>query len=163
MSESRVPAATFVRRVELVGHRLWHHALGGIPTGLTQPDPQTGERWDAGQVWAHMAEFLPYWMDEVHKVIGCDGQTPAPFGRTKSDPVRIAAIEADRHDPPTLLLAQLAVSLSKLKTLLGQVPEDRWSAVGRHPTLGDMTLADIVERFLVGHLEEHMDQLEGLA
>ncbi len=32
--------------------------------------------------------------------------------------------------------------------------------MGAHPRLGDMPLAQIVEEFVVGHLEEHADQLD---
>ena len=34
------------------------------------------------------------------------------------------------------------------------------AAVGLHPSLGPMALPQILERFLVGHLEEHADQLD---
>jgi hypothetical protein len=32
-----------------------------------------------------------------------------------------------------------------------------------HPTLGEMTVQRLFERFIVAHLEEHADQLDGLA
>ena len=32
--------------------------------------------------------------------------------------------------------------------------------VGRHQTLGEMPVGEIVDRFLVAHLEEHADQLD---
>ena len=37
--------------------RLEAHAAGAAPAGLTEPDAGGTERWDAGQVWAHLAEF----------------------------------------------------------------------------------------------------------
>ena len=50
------------------------------PPGLTDPDPATGERWDAGQAWAHVAEFVPYWQNELERVVA--------GARRGADPVR---------------------------------------------------------------------------
>src|SRR5919198_752694 len=72
---------------------------------LTSPDPPTGERWEWGQVWAHLSEFCPYWMGQVRLVLESpQSEDPMPFGRVKSDPARVAAIEADRGRPPAELM-----------------------------------------------------------
>lgn len=55
------PAASFLARLDAVERRLEAHAARS-PAGLSEPEPVTGERWDAGQVWAHVAEFIPYWL-----------------------------------------------------------------------------------------------------
>src|SRR4029453_7400543 len=64
---------------------------------LTDPDPDSGERWDRGQVLAHVAEMLPYWAQQA-ELIAAGGQ--AEFGRVKSDPGRVAAIERERREDP---------------------------------------------------------------
>jgi len=135
------------------------------PPGLTDPDPATGEQWDAGQAWAHVAEFVPYWQREVHRVVAGagTGADPVPFGRTSEDPGRVGAIEAGRHQPPAEQMTQLANALSRLRTYLVGLSGAQWSALGVHGRLGEMTVAQIVERFVVGHLEEHAEQLEKLA
>ena len=133
------------------------------PAGLTDADPATGERWDAGQAWAHVAEFVPYWHGEVEQIVAGGGGDPPPFGRTSTDPVRVGAIEAGRHEPPTEQMEHLGRALMLLRTYLVGLPETQWSARGVHPRLGEMTVAQIVERFIVGHLEEHAEQLEKLA
>ena len=45
---------------------------------------------------------------------------------------------------------------------LDALPADAWSARGLHPTRGEMTPAEILDRFIVNHLEEHADQLDKL-
>jgi hypothetical protein len=57
VSEARLrSAAARVRtRAEAFGER------------QTAADPPTGERWDRGQVLSHIAEFLPYWIEEGPK------------------------------------------------------------------------------------------------
>ncbi len=41
-------------------------------------------------------------------------------------------------------------------------PTPDWQARGMHPTRGAMPVSEIVDRFIVEHLEEHADQLDGL-
>ena len=136
--------------------------LSAWPTGaLTDPDPGTGERWDAGQVLAHVAEMLPYWVQEVEKVAaGPDG---VAFGRVKSDPGRVAAIERDRRDDPLRLLARIDQGVAAVLALLDRLDAAALDRAGSHQTLGRMTVAQIVDDFLVGHLEEHADQLARLS
>jgi hypothetical protein len=124
---------------------------------LTEPDPGTGERWDAGQVLAHVAEMLPYWVREAEKVAaGPDG---VAFGRVKTNPERIAAIERDRRDDPPRLLARIDEGVAAVLALLDRLDDAALARAGTHQTLGRMTVAQIVEDFLVAHLEEHADQL----
>jgi hypothetical protein len=135
------------------------------PPGLTDPDAATGERWDAGQAWAHVAEFVPYWQGEIeHVVAGAGkGEAAVPFGRTSADPGRVGAIEAGRHEPPTEQMARLSGALTLLRGYLDTLTDAEWSARGIHSRLGEMSVARIAERFIVGHLEEHADQLGKLA
>jgi hypothetical protein len=136
--------------------------LSAWPTGaLTEPDPGTGERWDAGQVLAHVAEMLPYWVKEADKVVaGPDG---VAFGRVKSDPARVAAIERDRRDDPLRLLARIDQGVAAALALLDRLDAEALGRAGSHQTLGRMTVAQLVDDFLVGHLEEHADQLARLS
>jgi alkanesulfonate monooxygenase SsuD/methylene tetrahydromethanopterin reductase-like flavin-dependent oxidoreductase (luciferase family) len=60
-------------------------------------------------------------------------------------------------------MARLSGALTLLRGYLGTLTDDEWSARGVHSRLGEMTVARITERFIVGHLEEHADQLQKLA
>lgn len=149
-------------RLDVAEHRLAVFAEDP-PAGLTTPDAATGERWDAGQAWAHVAEFVPYWQGEIQHVVSNVGSDPVPFGRTSTDPGRVGAIEANRHEPPTEQMARLAGSLTLLRGYLAGLTDAQWGARGIHSRMGEMTVPDIVDRFVVGHLEEHADQLQELA
>jgi hypothetical protein len=133
------------------------------PGALTDADPRSGERWDRGQVWAHVAEFIPYWIHQAGPVISSQASgEPVPFGRTQADPERIGAIERDRREPVDALWATTREDIALLRTFLNALLPEQWLAVGVHPSLGPMSMTDITEEFLVGHLEQHADQLEGL-
>ena len=160
MSES----ARFLERLDAVAERLRAQSTREVGAdALTAPDPPTGERWEAGQVWAHLAEFIPYWIGEARTVVEGAGHGPTRFGRTKSDAGRLAAIERDRRSDRFALWARVEADLSTLRHFLEDLDDQAWQAVGRHPTLGEMSLPGIVDEFLVGHLEQHADQLDALA
>ena len=143
--------------------RLAEHADAPLPSGLTDPDPGDDERWEAGQVWAHLAEFPGYWLAQAERVVALPTSEPVPFGRVKTDANRIEAIERDRHTDPAALLQRVRASLAKVSDAARTLPAEAWTRRGMHPTRGEMTVESIVERFIVEHLEEHADQLDSLA
>jgi hypothetical protein len=152
-------AGGFVARVDAVTTRLEAQARAHA-AGLTSADPRTGERWDQGQVWAHLAEFIPYWIVEIGTILAAD--EPPGFGRTQSDPRRLGEIARRREEPPAVLMATVRQEAAGLRDLLIGFDQGAWERRGIHPTLGPMTVTQIVEDFLVGHLEQHADQLDSL-
>lgn len=159
---SMLDGTDFVARLDAIEQRLDALAAAVTPAGLTEPDPGGTERWEAGQVWAHMAEFVPYWQGEVESVIASYDGDPVPFGRTKEDPARIAGIEMGRDEGVRQLTGRVHDALEELKGFLAARTSAEWNAVGQHPLRGQMDVEAIVGRFVVAHLEEHADQLDGL-
>jgi hypothetical protein len=151
-----------IQRLDDVEARLVGHAATEAPAGLTEPDEGADERWEAGQVWAHIAEFVPYWHEQLESVIGGFDGTPVPFGRTKTDPGRIAAIEIGRHEEIGEQMSRTHESIAALKGYLAGLMPAEWNALGLHPIRGEMDVEAIVERFVVAHLEEHAEQLDRL-
>ena len=152
-------------RLENAEARLAAHADAQRP-GLTHPDAGTGERWESGQVWAHLAEFPAYWIGQLHALQAAHAAgvpQPIPFGRTRGDPGRAAAIEARRLEDPAALLQDVRSGVAAARVMCESLTTSEWAVTGLHPTLGEMPVPGIVERFLVGHLEEHATQLDELA
>jgi hypothetical protein len=133
------------------------------PRALTEPDPGSGERWETGQVWAHLAEFVPYWIEQTRSIVAASGGEPVAFGRTKSDAGRLAAIERDRRQPVTVLWSGVHSDIELLRRFLVGLDAGAWNARGLHPTRGVMEVRRIIDEFLIGHLEEHADQLAALS
>lgn len=156
------PADGFLERLQYVAMWLDEHSRRAVP-GLTDPDPKSGEQWEWGQVWAHLGEFVPYWIHQVGVVLKWPGTEPVPFGRIKTDPARVSAIERDRRLPAEDLMERLKGHLADLWEFVDQIPPEGWSKPGVHQTLGVMDVRQMVEEFLVGHLEEHEAQLRQLA
>ena len=155
-------ARGFLGRLDAVQARLSDLAAMAAPAGLTDPDEPSGERWDWGQVWAHLAEFPSYWTAEVRRALRAD-RTAGPFGRTKADPVRVRAIERDRTVPPPELMERLRPRLADLRALLTEMSSEEWARTVSHPTLGKLGMERVMEEFLVGHFEAHAAQLHSLS
>ena len=149
--------AETARRLQAAAGRLRASAVLLPDDVLTDADPESGERWDRGQVLAHVAEMLPYWAQQA-ELVAAGGQTE--FGRVSSDPDRIAAIERDRREDPERLLGRVDEGVAVVLALLDRLDDQALARTARHQTLGEMTVAELVNRFAVAHLEEHADQLD---
>lgn len=151
-----------IARLADAERRLVERAAEPPTAGLTAPDPGSGEQWEAGQVWAHLAEFPAYWLAQAQRVVALPTYEPVPFGRVKTDAGRLEAIERDRHTDPSALLERVRSSLAEVTDAIRSLPPEAWTRRGAHPTRGEMTVRQIVEHFIVEHLEEHADQLDSM-
>ena len=152
-----------IQMLEDVEQRLVEVAAGPAPSGLTDPDPGGTERWEAAQVWAHMAEFVTYWQAQLEHVVDTYRGQPVPFGRTKEDAARIEGIETGRSVPIAVLMERVHDGIEATRRYLPTLSADQWRSVGLHSRRGEMTVPQIVRRFTIDHLEEHADQLDDLA
>lgn len=151
-----------VARLSDSERRLAEHASRPLPSGLADPDPGGDERWEAGQVWAHLAEFPAYWLAQAQRVIAQPTHSPVPFGRVKTDAGRLEAIERDRHTDPQALLDRVRSSLAEVNDAVRSWDDETWRLRGMHPARGEMTVEQIIDKFIANHLEEHADQLDSL-
>jgi hypothetical protein len=117
--------------------------------------------WGPKELLAHTAEMLGFWPAEIDRILA-GGPAPVPFGRVSTDPLRIERIGRDRELPTAELFERIAAGTNRVRTRIRSLSAADAARIGLHPRLGDMTVGRIVERFLVGHLEEHVDQLRGI-
>jgi hypothetical protein len=116
--------------------------------------------WGPPETLAHVAEMIPFWTGEIERILAGSPE-PVPFGRVTTDPLRLGIIERDRSLPPRELFARIRSDSARLAARLRELSPAEARRRGLHARLGEMTVADIVPRFLVGHLEEHVEQLRG--
>jgi hypothetical protein len=158
-----VLAAPYLERLRIMRRRLAQLVPGRPgPGALTDPDPDDEEQWDWGQVWAHVAEFPAYWLDQLEAAFAAPRDPPPSFGRTKADPGRMAAIERDRTIPVPELWSRIEPELDRLGSMIEGLSAADWGLSVTHSRLGVLGMPRILEGFLVGHLEEHVNQLERL-
>ena len=119
--------------------------------------------WGPREVLAHVAEMLPFWLGELERVLDATpGGSPIPFGRTSDDAMRIGSLARDRTLPLRVLFARIDGGMRDWADRLGSLPDDARGRTGLHPTLGVMPATEILERFVLGHAEGHVAQLESI-
>ena len=122
-----------------------------------RPRPGVGGALDRGQVLAHVAEMLP-WAQQAELIAA--GQQAEWPGQVRPGPGR-----GHRARPPRGPAAPPRPGRRGRGRGPGPARPARRRRPGPHRpprTLGDMTVAEIVDRFAVAHLEEHADQLDPL-
>lgn len=116
--------------------------------------------WGPREVLAHLVEMLPFWLGELERVVDGDGHTPVTFGRIADDEVRIGMVGRERTLPIRVLFARLEAGIEAWERRLPELSDADRAKVGIHPRNGEMAVAAMPGRFIVGHLEEHVVQLE---
>jgi hypothetical protein len=122
-------------------------------------DDSDEARWGPGEVLAHLAEMAQYWQGEIERVL--DGPSdPVPFGRVAADAVRIGIVGRDRSVPPRVLYDRIDDALSRFDARWRGLTTADKARRGLHPSRGELTVAEMPDRFIVGHLADHVGQLE---
>jgi DinB superfamily len=156
--------------LELMRLQAARTALGAMQSRIEAGEPwplaavfgtEPEAAWGPREVLAHLAEMLPFWLGELERVV--DGATPpVPFGRVADDAARIGIIERDRTLPFRVLFARVDRGLHDWAERLPTLTAEQRAARGLHPRRGEMTTVDIMELFVIGHTEEHLEQLESV-
>jgi hypothetical protein len=115
--------------------------------------------WGPKETLAHVDEMIPFWLDQIDRILATDGPAAVPFGRTVADPDRIARIGRDRELPVGELFERFEAAAAAATGRIRAYPAGALERLGAHVRLGEMTVADILERFIIHHLDEHARQL----
>jgi DinB superfamily len=132
---------------------------GGEPWPLAErfgAEPEAA--WGPPEVLAHVDEMLPFWLGEMERIVAGSPE-PVPFGRVATDPVRSAIIGRDRTLPSRELFDRLDAGVARYERRLPGLTAADLARRGLHPRRGEMTVAGILDEFVVRHLEEHAGQL----
>ena len=151
---------SWLKRIDAVEARL--EAQVGRAGGQTDEDPRTGETWERGQVWGHLAEFIAFWTEQAGDVIDEYRGQPVAYGRKGDNSARKAGIESGLEMSVETLWEEVRSDLGELRNFLNALPENWASAVGERDGQEEVRAEDIIERTLISHLEEHAAQLEAI-
>ena len=85
----------------------------------------------------------------------------AATGHSPADHARAAEIVSRHgHDSLDMAINRIRASLEECVGVLRALPAAAWANAGQHPIRGQMTIAQLVDAFLVSHAEEHADQIQ---
>jgi uncharacterized damage-inducible protein DinB len=111
------------------------------------------------QTLGHVTEMIPYWLNHCSVLIAATGPPPR-FGRTAGSPERLAGVAQGAAATPEALLARLDQEVRAAgRTIRKLTPAER-SKRGISGERGEMTVAEVVESFVVAHAEEHLAQVQ---
>lgn len=133
---------------------------GRVDASESAPEDRPRDRdWVPREILAHCGELLPFWLGEIERVLAGSPE-PVPYGRTAGDPIRTMTVDRDRTLPVGELYARLDSGTERAVKRLVELDDRQCAKRGLHPTRGEMTVQEIVEAMLSGHMDEHATQLE---
>jgi uncharacterized damage-inducible protein DinB len=118
--------------------------------------PIEGE-WSIMENLAHIAEFMPYWGDQITALVAQPGKN---FGRTQQDEGRLRAIREHATDTLEEARASMDASYVQLDEKLARLRDSDLEIKGVHSRYGEKSLDWFIEDFVTGHLEEHVVQMQ---
>ncbi|HZR44837.1 MAG TPA: DinB family protein [Ktedonobacteraceae bacterium] len=118
--------------------------------------PTPGE-WTIMENLAHIIEVMPYWGDEIAKLVASPGQS---FGRTHEHEGRLRAIRQHRSDSLDQIRADLPGSYAHLDQVLQSLRDCDLELTGHHSKFGDRDLAWFIKEFVTDHLANHVEQIK---
>jgi uncharacterized damage-inducible protein DinB len=144
-----------IQRLEASVQRLLQD-IERLPADVLYREPGPGE-WPVMSTMAHVAELLPYWAHQAERIARNPG---AAFGRSHDDPDRVGAVEQHGHDEVQTIVPRIRASLTECVGTLRSLAPEAWSTTGQHPRRGPMSVEQLVDAFLVDHIEEHAAQIK---
>jgi hypothetical protein len=145
--------------------------LGGLRGALVAGEPwplsehwgtEPEADWGPREILAHLDEMLVFWVEQLKHVLAGDPAVATPFGRVASDPRRLARIEEERRMSSDALLDEIGIGADRAATFAASLSAADGKRRGLHATRGEILVGESIERFLVTHFEEHIDQLRGV-
>ncbi len=115
--------------------------------------------WTVLQTLGHCAELIPYWLSQCRIVIQAGAGDPPRFGRTLDDAGRLAGVERGSAGNPDELLTQVQAEARRGATAIRALTTEERGRKGITRRGEEMSVGDIVERFIVAHAEEHLKQI----
>jgi hypothetical protein len=133
--------------------------LLGDPAVMSRLRTAPGENeWSAMQTLGHMTEMIPYWLSHCRALMAATGEPPR-FGRTLDSPERLAGVAHGAATGPDALLAQLQKEVRAAAGTIRRLSVAERNKRGLHASRGEMSVSDVLESFIVGHAEEHLQQV----
>ncbi len=127
-----------------------------IPPDLLHADPGDGE-WTLAQNLAHVAEFSRYFAVDLAAQLQQDG---AVVGRTHEHADRLAAVAAANDHSLDELRGALDTAFGVLVAQLCEVRDEHLDRLANNRKYGPETLAQFLDRYVLGHKAAHLQQLE---
>lgn len=117
------------------------------------------DKWSVMEVLAHVEEAIPYWLDEINRLIERPG---TEWGRGLQDEKRLAAIAMAGSRSLDEVLSSLENIKGQVAEVLNTIPKEALlrEAPSRNPRFGIKPLTFVIEHLLVEHVDTHVKQIK---
>jgi uncharacterized damage-inducible protein DinB len=115
--------------------------------------------WSILEILCHVEEAVPYWADEIHRVVENPG---AEWGRGHQNEARLAAVAASTQREARDVLAGIEKGTQRAVTVLRTLRNEDLAieSPSRNPRLGAKPMSFALDHLLVAHLRDHLRQIE---
>lgn len=113
------------------------------------------DEWTAAELTGHVAEFPSTFAEQVRRLAN---NPSAPIGRSLEDPGRLSAVARLAGAGPAAAAGEVRTGLQQALATLGSIPAAGWEVRGQHPRFGSVSVAELVERLILSHLRDHLEQ-----
>lgn len=129
--------------------------LGGVSEASFRATPG-GDEWSIAELAGHAAEFPVTFAGQCARLAASPGLA---LGRQLDDPGRLAALRQMEGAGPAEAAARVRAATGRTAMTLDAIPPAGWDAAGTRVVNGEpITVRLVVERFIAGHLEGHLQQ-----
>jgi uncharacterized damage-inducible protein DinB len=117
------------------------------------------EVWSIQEILSHVEEAVPYWADEIRRVVASPG---TEWGRGHQNEARLAAVAASSRRSATEVLAGIQKGVQEAIAVLGKLRDEDLSieSPSRNPRFGTKPMSFVLDHLLVAHLRGHLGQIE---
>jgi uncharacterized damage-inducible protein DinB len=128
-----------------------------LPDEMVRWKPRP-EVWSILEVLCHVEEAVPYWADEIHRVVAQPG---VEWGRGHQNEARLAAVaSAPRHNAKDIVAGIQRGTARAVAILNGLRDEDLLIESPSHnPRFGTKPMSFVLDHLLVAHLRGHLGQI----
>jgi len=147
-----------IAEMERLGEE-YARVLGGMSAEALHRRPR--EDWlTAAELGGHAAELPIAYAQQACALSESPG---LEIGREPDDPRRLLGAAHLSKATPSEVANAVWTGLRQAAELLRSIPPAGWEVRGHHHNLGDLTVAEVVEQFIIGHLRDHLAEAQTAA
>jgi hypothetical protein len=133
--------------------------LGSLSAEALHRRPR--EDWlTAAELGGHAAELPVAFAEQARELSESPG---LEIGREPDDPRRLLGAAKLAKADPDEVAAAVRDGIRQAAGILRSIPTEGWQVRGHHHGLGELTVAEVAEQFILGHLRDHLAEAQAAA
>ena len=153
MTSETQSSGELIAQIDQVGEE-YARFVEGLPPDAFHRRPGPDD-WSAAEVTGHVSEAPVTFATHARRVAETPGAT---VGRPPEDPDRLAAVARLGNAGPAEGADLVRQGIREACDTLRGIPTEGWQARGKHPRLGEPTVALMVQKSILEHLRGHLAQ-----